>query len=235
MEWLRLLSGIATAAIGSVLSTEFKAWAPRLSETMLRRAVRQLPSNMRERYKEQWSADLAEIPGYLSKLLFAADLNRAGMHIRRDTDRHSGEAEGKSVDLASAPVEAIVEIQSAPTRRRILVADDEPVIADCLAIILNQCGFSAKAVYSGEQAVFEAAAFKPHTVIADTIMCGMSGIETAIQIRSQLPACEILLFSGQAATHDLITQARREGHDFGLIRKPVHPTDLIARLNIGPK
>ena len=36
---------------------------------------------------------------------------------------------------------------------RVLVADDERVIADTLAIILNQAGFDATAVYSGEKAV----------------------------------------------------------------------------------
>ncbi len=35
---------------------------------------------------------------------------------------------------------------------RVLVADDEQVIANTLAIILNQAGFEARAVYSGENA-----------------------------------------------------------------------------------
>ena len=37
---------------------------------------------------------------------------------------------------------------SAP-KSKVLVADDEQVIANTLAIILNQAGFEAKAVYSG--------------------------------------------------------------------------------------
>ena len=36
---------------------------------------------------------------------------------------------------------------------KVLVADDERVIADTLSIILNQAGFEATAVYSGEKAV----------------------------------------------------------------------------------
>ena len=39
------------------------------------------------------------------------------------------------------------------TRRKVLVADDEQVIANTLAIILNQAGFEARAVYSGERAL----------------------------------------------------------------------------------
>ena len=36
---------------------------------------------------------------------------------------------------------------------RVLVVDDEHVIADTLAIILNQAGFDASAVYTGSEAV----------------------------------------------------------------------------------
>ena len=35
------------------------------------------------------------------------------------------------------------------SKRRVLVADDEQVIANTLAVILNQAGFEARAVYSG--------------------------------------------------------------------------------------
>jgi hypothetical protein len=35
-----------------------------------------------------------------------------------------------------------------------------------------------------------------------------------------------LLFSGQAATADLIKSAREKGHNFKLLVKPVHPRDL---------
>jgi hypothetical protein len=45
-----------------------------------------------------------------------------------------------------------------------------------------------------------------------------------------LPSCKILLFSGQAATADLLEKARMEGHEFEILAKPVHPTDLLAKL-----
>ena len=113
---------------------------------------------------------------------------------------------------------------------RVLVADDEHVIANTLAIILNQSGFDAHAVYSGEKAVELAGTMKPDMVISDVIMTGMTGIEAAIQIRTLLPKCKILLFSGQAATADLLEMARTQGHEFEILAKPVHPTDLLAKL-----
>lgn len=113
---------------------------------------------------------------------------------------------------------------------RVLVADDEQVIANTLAIILNQSGFEAKAVFSGEAAIEAAASFKPDMLISDVIMTGMTGIEAAIEIRKILPKCKILLFSGQAATADLLEKARIQGHEFEILAKPVHPTDLLAKL-----
>ena len=116
------------------------------------------------------------------------------------------------------------------TKPRVLVADDEQVIANTLAIILNQAGFEARAVYSGENALETIDEFQPNMLISDVIMTGMTGIEAAIQVRAKLPGCKILLFSGQAATADLLEKARAHGHEFEILAKPVHPTDLLAKL-----
>ena len=119
---------------------------------------------------------------------------------------------------------------TASTKPRVLVADDEQVIANTLAIILNQAGFEARAIYSGEKAIEALDAFHPDMLISDVIMTGMTGIEAAIQTRAKLPKCKILLFSGQAATADLLERARSQGHEFEILAKPVHPTDLLAKL-----
>jgi CheY-like chemotaxis protein len=113
---------------------------------------------------------------------------------------------------------------------KVLVVDDERVIADTLAIILNQHGYDASAVYTGTAAVERARAVQPDLVISDVIMPDMNGIEAAIHIRRFLPGCKILLFSGQAATADLLENARARGHEFEILAKPVHPQDLLAKL-----
>lgn len=117
-----------------------------------------------------------------------------------------------------------------PSKPCVLVVDDERVIADTLAIILNQNGFHAQAVYTGTAAVDRARASRPDLVISDVIMPDMNGIEAAIQIRAMLPGCKILLFSGQAATADLLEKARARGHEFEILAKPVHPKDLLSKL-----
>jgi len=113
---------------------------------------------------------------------------------------------------------------------KVLVVDDERVIADTLAIILNQHGYDASAVYTGTSAVERARALSPDLIISDVIMPDMNGIEAAICIRKFLPNCKILLFSGQAATADLLESARAHGHEFEILAKPVHPQDLLAKL-----
>jgi CheY-like chemotaxis protein len=117
-----------------------------------------------------------------------------------------------------------------PVKPKILVADDERVIADTLAIILNQAGFEATAVYSGEKAVEMAKTLQPEMLISDVFMPDMNGIDAAIAIRGALPSCKILLFSGQAATADLLDRARGQGYEFEILAKPVHPQDLLAKL-----
>jgi DNA-binding response OmpR family regulator len=116
------------------------------------------------------------------------------------------------------------------TKPRVLVADDERVIADTLAMILNQSGFNARAVYSGEKALELASVFEPDMLISDVIMADLNGIDAAIRMRELRPGIKILLFSGQAATADLLEKARARGYEFEILAKPVHPQDLLSRL-----
>lgn len=118
----------------------------------------------------------------------------------------------------------------ATIKPKVLVADDERVIADTLTMILNQSGFDARAVYSGERALELAPTFEPDMLISDVIMADLNGIDAAIRIRALLPGIKILLFSGQAATADLLEKARSQGYEFEILAKPVHPQDLLTRL-----
>lgn len=113
---------------------------------------------------------------------------------------------------------------------KVLVVDDERIIADTLAMILNQSGFQARAVYSGEKALELAVTYSPDMLITDVIMADLNGIDAAIKIRAMLPEIKILLFSGQAATADLLEKARAQGYEFEILSKPVHPQDLLSKL-----
>ncbi len=113
---------------------------------------------------------------------------------------------------------------------RILVVDDEKIIADTIVQILNRNGFIADAAYGGEEAIEKAKRFCPELVLSDVLMPEVDGVEAAIEIRKHCPETRIVLFSGQAATVEILARARERGHSFELLPKPIHPTELIKRL-----
>jgi DNA-binding response OmpR family regulator len=104
------------------------------------------------------------------------------------------------------------------------------VISETLATILNISGFDAKSFYHPDRAIAAAVDLAPDLLITDVVLPGMSGVELAIRFRKSHPQCKVLLFSGQAQTADLLDDARKQGYDFELLAKPVHPSDLIKRV-----
>lgn len=118
-----------------------------------------------------------------------------------------------------------------PYRPVVLVVDDESVIADTLAEILTRSGYAGIAAYDGDSALETALLMPPEMLITDVVLPGMSGIELAVTVRRVFPECKIILFSGQASTADLLAAARRDGHHFTLLNKPLHPQDLLARVS----
>jgi CheY-like chemotaxis protein len=116
----------------------------------------------------------------------------------------------------------------APTR--ILVVDDEPLIADTIVQILNRSGFVAEAAYGGREAIDTARRISPELILSDVLMPHVDGVEAAITIQKFLPETRIVLFSGQAATVEILARARTRGYNFELLAKPLHPTQLIKHL-----
>jgi DNA-binding response OmpR family regulator len=91
-------------------------------------------------------------------------------------------------------------------------------------------GYSARCFTDPKEALAAAQSDVPDLLISDVAMPGLSGVDLAIQMRAQYPKCKILLFSGQAATVDLLKDASAQGHDFHLLLKPVHPSELLAEM-----
>jgi CheY-like chemotaxis protein len=114
---------------------------------------------------------------------------------------------------------------------RVFVVDDEPVIAFTLATILQNNGFSTRFFTSPLEALAAARLKAPDLLISDVAMPGISGVELAIRMRAQYPTCKVLLFSGQAATRDLLENARAQGHHFDLLLKPLPPAELLFEVD----
>jgi CheY-like chemotaxis protein len=117
-----------------------------------------------------------------------------------------------------------------PNQQRVLVADDERIIADTLQTILSRHGFEVIVAYEGKAAIEKARQFRPQIFLCDVMMPGMNGLEAAIQILAFTPECRVLLFSAQTSVFDLIQEARFRGHEFQVLLKPVQPSELLDRL-----
>jgi len=118
-------------------------------------------------------------------------------------------------------------------RLKILVMDDERVVADSLAQILELFGYEASAVYDPVQALEWLSSHACDVLISDVVVPGhMSGIDLAIQISALFPKCKVVLISGNNSTAELILAAQQRGHLFELLAKPVHPTVILERLKV---
>jgi CheY-like chemotaxis protein len=115
-----------------------------------------------------------------------------------------------------------------PGSRKIMVVDDEETIADTLALIFSSNGYDARSAYSAEQALEMIEEWRPDLAVIDVILPGMNGIQFAIFLKASYPDVHFLLFSGQPGTGGLLEDAKRKGHLFEILAKPLHPTFMLA-------
>ncbi|MDR3529868.1 MAG: hypothetical protein P4L90_04805 [Rhodopila sp.] len=98
-----LIAGAALTVIGGVsvrlLADELKAWMPHLTNRLIRHAVGKLPADQRERLFEEWSSDVDERPGDLSKLWTAADCIRGSWVMTRERARRKARDGASRVEL----------------------------------------------------------------------------------------------------------------------------------------
>ncbi len=115
--------------------------------------------------------------------------------------------------------------------RKILIIDDEATIADTLALIFQSTGYEARTSYSAESALEILEEWRPDLAVIDVVLPGMNGIEFAIFLKASYPSCRFLLFSGQPGTSGLLEDAKKKGHLFEILAKPLHPTYMLATVS----
>ncbi len=113
---------------------------------------------------------------------------------------------------------------------RVLVVDDDRLVADTLALIVRGRGFESRAVYSGEDASEVALAWKPDAVIADVIMGKLNGVAFAAYLSEVLPSCKVILISGNPGAAEFLNQSSETGKTFPVLAKPVHPDYIFEFL-----
>jgi diguanylate cyclase (GGDEF)-like protein len=117
---------------------------------------------------------------------------------------------------------------SPPPIRKVLVVDDD---IDNRVIVSKSLGFEGYLVdtaMSGEEALEKLEVNPPHLVLLDVNMSGISGIETLKIVRQRPEYVSVMLVTAQSGTDDVIAGLDAGADDY--IRKPFHPTELLARV-----
>lgn len=120
--------------------------------------------------------------------------------------------------------------QSELEKPKVLVVDDEHLVADTITEILELYNFRAFAAYGGRSALELARKIEPDYLLTDVKMPEINGVELAIAVKNLLPSTKIFLFSGHAGVSRILSEARQQGHEFELVVKPIHPEKLIEIL-----
>lgn len=82
MAILTIVVAFIIATLSKIAADEAKAWLPAISSWLLHIALLRLPSDQRERFKEEWSADLLEFPGEVSRTIRALGMCLAACRMR---------------------------------------------------------------------------------------------------------------------------------------------------------
>jgi DNA-binding NtrC family response regulator len=121
-----------------------------------------------------------------------------------------------------------------PVSTRVLIVDDEHIIADTLSVILQISGFDSRAVYSAEEARSMALRWRPDAVIIDVYLGESNGVKLAISLSEDLPSSKVFVMGGDHASMELLEQSKTVGHDFPVLNKPFHPNQLLELLGAPP-
>jgi signal transduction histidine kinase/ActR/RegA family two-component response regulator len=134
--------------------------------------------------------------------------------------------------VAELPRPAIAE---GTTRRlsalRILVVDDEPVVAESLARLLAEYGHQVLLATDGESGLRHYREQRFDLVITDAVMPVMDGAEFVTRLRSLDPHAHVLAISGQTAAARV--ERMLQAGAFGFINKPFVVDELLAAIAQG--
>jgi CheY-like chemotaxis protein len=113
-------------------------------------------------------------------------------------------------------------------KRKILVVDDEQMVADTLGIIFEKRGFDCRVSYTGAEAMACTEDFCPELLLCDMSMPGMSGLEVVSNVTQKFPDCRVLLLTGHYTNLGSARKwARSHRAPSRIMTKPVLPALLL--------
>ena len=122
-----------------------------------------------------------------------------------------------------------VNSEPAPgTGRRVLVVDDEPNIADVVAIALRYNGYEVETAGSGSAALKAVGEIRPDLIVLDVMMPDLDGFEVARRLRERADETPILFLTAKDTTDDKVRGLTLGGDDY--MTKPFSVEELLARI-----
>lgn len=112
---------------------------------------------------------------------------------------------------------------------KILIIEDEKLLADTLQAILQQKGFQVEVAYDGETGKSYAELGIYDLLILDVMMPGLNGYQVAQQVRAKRCFTPILMLTAKSSVEDRI-QGLNAGADYYLT-KPFDTRELLACIN----
>ena len=111
---------------------------------------------------------------------------------------------------------------------RVLVVDDEAMLADLLAQALRHEGWETDTAKDGLDALAKADSFHPDVVILDVQMPRMDGLETLERLRARDPELPVLFLTARDAVADRVHGLRAGADDY--VTKPFDLDEVAARV-----
>ena len=109
----------------------------------------------------------------------------------------------------------------------ILVVDDEPEIADLVALYLGNEGFAVRRFYSPKEALDSALEAPPELAVLDVMMPGLDGFTLCRRLREKY-TFPIIMLTAKEEEIDKITGLAIGADDY--VTKPFSPLELVARV-----
>lgn len=111
---------------------------------------------------------------------------------------------------------------------KLLIAEDEPDLAEALAVFLERNSFSVDTVHNGRDAYDYAAAGDYDALILDIMMPEMDGIEVLKRLREEGCSAPVMMLTAKTQKDDRITGFDAGADDY--IPKPFAADELLSRL-----
>lgn len=111
---------------------------------------------------------------------------------------------------------------------RVLVVDDEPVLADLLAMAVKAEGWEPHTAPEGQQALKLIREINPDVVVLDVMMPGIDGIEVVTRLRARGNEVPVLFLTAKDDVSDRIAGLDAGGDDY--VTKPFSLEEVIVRL-----